>query len=92
MESTQRHGETCPDELPGEVDGARELVALDADQTDQALAAAAADIARYAVGPNTGIGLVERLQDDLDIRAKHLASTAIVSETIERGERVRRDM
>ena len=55
----------------------RELVGLHADQADQRLAAAAADIGHDVVGPDPDIGLVERLDQDVDVGAQHSALLAV---------------
>ncbi len=53
--------------MAGEVDRVRELVGLHADQADQRLAAGATDVGHDTVGPHPGIGLVERLDQDVDV-------------------------
>ena len=92
MEAAQRHRQACLDELAGEIDGARELVALHADQADQRLAAAAPDVGDDAVRPDSDIGLVQRLDDDIDVRPQNLASPAILPQAVEGGQGIRRDM
>ena len=92
MEAAQRHRQAGLDELAGEIDGARELVGLDADQADQRLAAAAPDVGHDAVRPDADIGLVERLDDDIDVGPQDLASPAILAQAVERGQGVRRDV
>ncbi len=66
----------------------RKLIGLDADQADQRLATFALDVGHDLVRPDAGIGLVERLDEDLDVRAQHLALEAILAQAVEGGERV----
>ena len=92
MEAAHRHRQAGLEELAGEVDGARELVALHADQADQRLAAAALDVGDDAVGAHPRIGLVERLDEDVDVGPEHAALAAILAQAIERGQRIGRDV
>jgi len=80
------------DELPGKVDRTRELVALHADQADQCPAAIPADVAHDAIHSYARIGLVERLDDDLDVGPQHLPAPAIVAQPIKGSQRVGRNM
>src|SRR5581483_4355550 len=63
-----------------------------ADQADQALAAAAAHVAHDTVDANPRIGLVNRMDRYVDVRPQHLARAAVVTQPIQRGQRVRRDV
>ena len=92
MEAAHRHRQAGLEELAGEIDGARELVGLHADQADQRLAAAALDVGDDAVGADPRIGLVERLDDDVDVRPQTPRRAAILTQAIERGQGVGRDM
>ena len=92
MEAAHRHRQAGLEEVAGEVDGVRELVGLHADQADQRLAAGAADVGHDAVGPHPGIGLVERLDQDVDVGAQHLALPAVLAQPVERGQGVGRDV
>ena len=92
MEAAHRHRQAGLEELAGEVDGARELVALHADQADQRLAAAAPDVGDDAVGADPRVGLVERLDDDVDVRPEDAAPAAILAQAIEGSQGIGRDM
>ena len=92
MEAAHRHRQAGRQELAGEIDGVRELVGLDAHQADQALAAAALEIGDDPVGADPDIGLVERLDDDIDVRPKNLTLPAILTQPIEGGQGVGRDV
>ena len=87
VEATDRHRQASQlQELAGEVDGVRELVGLDADEADQAHAAAALDLGQKPVGADTGIGLVDRVDDDVDVGSQHVAGLAVLTESIEGGQ------
>ena len=79
------------EERPREIDRARELVRLHADQADQRLAAGLPDHADDAVGPNAPVGLVIGVQADLDAFAQHAAPLRVLGEAVEAGERIGRD-
>ena len=92
MEAAHRHRQAGLEELAGEVDGARELVALHADQANQRLAAAALDIGDNAIGAHPRVGLVERLDLDVDIRPEDAALAAILPQAIEGSQGVGGDV
>ena len=60
-------------ERPREIDGARKLVGLHADQTDQRLAARARIISDDPLGPDPPVGLVIGVQADFNVRPKDVA-------------------
>ena len=79
-------------ERPGDVEGARILVRLDADQRHQAeIAVVARSVASSAGMFDARVGLVDRLDVDADVRSEHLALGAVGRDAVERGQRVRRD-
>ncbi len=92
VEPADRHREAALQELAGEVDGVRELVGLDAHEADEALAAAALDLGHEVVGTDARIGLVDRMDDDVDVRTQHFPPTAILAEAVERSQSIGRDM
>ena len=92
MEAAHRHRQAGLEELAGKIDGTRELVALHADQADQRLAAAALDVGHDEVGAHPRIGLVERLDLDVDVGPQDAAATAILTQAIEGSQRIRRDV
>lgn len=60
VEAADAHGNARLAERPRDVDGARELIALDADEPDQAPAARLADRGDHPIRPHPCVGLVER--------------------------------
>ena len=93
VEAADRHRQaTQLQELAGEVDRVRELVGLDADQADESLAAAAFDLGQKPVGTDAGIGLVDRVDDDVDVGAQNFARAAILAQPVERGEGIGRNV
>ena len=89
MEAADRHGKAALQELAGEIHGVRELVGLDADQADQALAAAALDLGHQPFREHARIGLVDRPDDDVDVGAEHLTCLTVLAEPMEGGQGVR---
>ena len=75
---------------PREVERARELVRLHADQHHHA-GAGVLDHARQACRTDAGVGLVEGVDVDLDVVAEHVPLGAVAGEAVERGERIRRN-
>jgi hypothetical protein len=92
MEAADGHREAALQELAGQIDRVGILVGLDADQANQARAAAALDLGHQVVRADAGIGLVDRVDDDVHVRPQDLPRAAILTETIERGQRVRGDV
>ena len=56
----------------GQIDRARKLVRLHADQADQAAAAFAADHVDDLAGADAPVGLIVSMQADIDAGAQHL--------------------
>ena len=73
----------------GEVERARELVRLNSDQHHHT-GAGDADHRGKTIAADASIGLVKRMNVDLDIRPEYAPRGTILRETIERGERGRR--
>ena len=67
----------------GDVDGARELVRLHADQTDHAEIAVLAEQLDDIIDPDPGVGLVEGCDVDLDVGTQHLPVAGVVGERID---------
>ena len=78
-------------ELPRQVDGARKLVGLHADQTDQRPAALLADLADDPVRAYAPVGFVVGMQADFDAGSQHVAALGVHRQAVEAGERVGRD-
>ena len=72
----------------GQIDGARKLVRLHADQTDQRTAAFAADHADDLLGLHPPVGFVERVQADIDARSQHLTALGVLRQGIQASERI----
>ena len=77
-------------ELTGEIQGARKLVGLDSDQANQAAAGSANALDDLLAG-NYRVGLVHRLELNLDILAEHLVLRALGDQAVDRRQRVRGD-
>ena len=58
---------------PRQIDGARKLIGLDADQANQAAPAAGGDLAGDSLGANSRVGLVDDRNLDFDIGAEDLS-------------------
>ncbi len=74
-----------------QIDRARKLVRLHADQADQRAAAVAADHADDLLGPDPPVGLVIGVQADLDAGPEHFAAAGVLGQRVQAGERVGRD-
>ena len=74
----------------GDVQRARILVRLHADQADKAEILVGAHIGDDAVDAHPRIGLVDRRDVDVDVGAENLALRAIVDQAIDAGQRIRR--
>ena len=89
MEPADHHRDAGGAELAADVERARELVRLHADQADEARLAA--HVTDQALDVHDGVALVERLDRDVDVRAEHLVGGTIGKQPINAGEAVRRD-
>lgn len=67
----------------GDVDGTRELIGLHANQGDERLSAVPLDLLNDLLPANARVGLVNGMQDDVDIGTKDLPLAAIVGQTVE---------
>ena len=75
---------------PRDVERPRVLVALHADQPDEAEAAGFSKAADQFRNFDARIGLVDGVDFDVDVRAKHSALRAVERDAVEGGKRVRR--
>src|SRR5262249_41208567 len=89
MKAADRHRDVSLTQRLGKIERARELVRLNSDQHNHA-GARDTDHRGKTIAADVRIGLVKRMNVDLDIRPEHAALGAILRETIERGERSRR--
>ena len=79
-------------ERPRNIERARILVRLHADQRHQAEIAVARGSARSSAGMfDAGVGLVDDVDLDLDVGTEHAPLRAIRGNAVDRGERIRRD-
>jgi len=76
-------------ELASEIERARTLVRLRADQADHA-AAGGTDTLTDAVDIDDGVALVASLNLDFNIWAEHVLACALLDEPVDAGEAVRR--
>ncbi len=91
METADGHRQAGFDEAGGEVHGPGELVGLHADESDQRPAAALLQLGDDLLRLDAGVGLVIRVQPDLDVRTQHLALLAIAGGAVQRGQSVGRN-
>ncbi len=72
MEAADHHRHAGGAQRPGDVERARKLVRLHADQADQAEPAVAGKLANDLFRPDACVGLVDRRDVDRDVGPKHL--------------------
>ena len=91
METT--HGNLDPGlaERSGDVEGARVLVRLDADESDQSEIAVAPKTGEKRGYVDVGVRLVDHRDVDGDVRPKNLPLSAIRGNAVNGGERIRRN-
>ena len=90
VEAADRDRDAALAQRPGEIERARELVRLHADQHHHA-GAGRLDQRRETARVDARVGLVEGMDVDLDVGAEHAPLGAVLGEPVERGERVRRN-
>ena len=91
MKTAETDRQPRREKRPRQIDGAGELVRLDADQPDQRAPAGTADLPDDALRPNPAIGLVIGIDVDLDLGAQHPPPPDVFGQTIQAGQRVGRD-
>ena len=74
----------------GDVERARVLIRLHADEADQSQPAGVFDLTRDSVGPDAFVGFVDRENLDVDVVAERGGLHRVLRDSIEAGERVRR--
>ena len=89
MKAAHDHGQAQCAEFSAEIERARILVRLHADQPDHA-AAGSADALRYGRHIDDGVALVAGLDLDIDVGAEHAVVGAFSHQPVDAGERVRR--
>jgi hypothetical protein len=90
VEPADNDGNAGSPQRPGDMQRARILIGLHADQADKTEIAIGAHGGDDAIDAHPRIGLVDGGDFDLDIGAEYLALGAIVDEAIDAGERIRR--
>ena len=91
MEAADHHWNAGGAQRPRDVERARKLVRLHADQPDHAEAAMARELRDNVFGADARVGLVNRGNVDLDISTEHLPRHRVLRERVEAGERIGRD-
>ena len=91
VEAAHRDRDAGIAERAGDVERARILVRLDADQRDQAEIAVAPEPREQRRDVDPGVGLVDDRDVDVDVRSEHLAFGAIGRNAIDGRERIGRD-
>ena len=91
MESADAHRQAGGQKRPREIDRARKLVGLNADEPDQRLAAGLADHPDDLPGPDPPVGLIIGVQANLDVLAQHFAPLRVLGEAVQAGECIGRD-
>ena len=77
-------------ERPGDVQRARILIGLHADQPDHAEAVMLAEAAQQLGDVDPRIGLVDHVDVDVDIRAEHATIGAVERDPVQSGQRIGR--
>ena len=90
MESAHAYLEAGVAKLPRDIERARELIRLYADQADQNPPALALQRANDAARHDAAIGLVVGVDFNLYSRSKNLPAARILSQAVHAGERVGR--
>jgi hypothetical protein len=90
LEAADRDRKPGGPERAGEVERPVVLVGPDSDQADQRLRAAAADPADQGGRIDMGVGLVDREEPELDVRAEDPALGAVAGDAVQGGERIGR--
>ena len=85
MKAADAHGNARGAQRPRDIDGARKLIGLHADQPDQPAASALAYLLDDRDGPDAGVRLVPGGDADLDVLAQHPASRAIQRKSVQRA-------
>ena len=73
---------------PRQIDGARKLIGLDADQANQAAPAAGGDLTGDSLRANSRVGLVYDRNLDFDIGAEDSSVPAVFRQSVHHGERI----
>ncbi len=89
MKTAHHDGQPAFAEFTAEIERARILVRLHADQPDHA-AAGGADALRHALDIDDGVALVAGLDLDIDVGTEHALVGALLDQPIDAGEAVRR--
>ena len=88
METADHDRDACRPQRTRDIEGAWILIGLHAHQAHHAETVVAADEANDVLGLDAGVGLVDRGQLDVHIRAEHPAFGRVSRERIDAGERI----
>ena len=88
MEAADTDRQTGLDEWLRQIDGARKLVRLHADEPDQTAPALTPEHADDLRWLNPPVGFIVCVQADIDACSQHLAATSVLGQGIETGKRI----
>ena len=91
MEAAHRHLDGGFAEGLGDIERARVLVRLHADQAEQAEIAVLAEALDQFLDIDPGVGLVDDVDVDLDVLTEDVSLGRIERQPVDGGERIRRD-
>jgi hypothetical protein len=91
VKAAHRHGNTSRAKRPRNIERARILVGLHADQTDETEIAMRLEAREQRRHIDARIGLVDHLDVDSGVRAEHLPFGAIHCDAVDGGKRIRGD-
>ena len=83
VEAADADGDAGLAQRAREIDRARELVRLHADEADQAVPAVALDLPDDGIRIDAGVGFVVGREDDLHVLAQHLPPGAILGQAVQ---------
>ena len=86
MEAADRHLNAALAQRPCDIQRARKLIRLHADEHHHSLAAGLFDHPRQAIGADASVRLIEGMDLDGNVVAEDAAGGAITSEAVERRE------
>ena len=91
MKAADANRNACGAERPRNVNGARKLIGLNADQADECATAAGADLPNDLLGTNSRIRFIPRGNLDLDVIAQRATFRTVERQSVDRRKRVGRD-
>ena len=85
MKATDANRNTCSEERPRDVNCARKLIGLNADQADECTTSAGTDLPNDLLGTNSRIRFVPRRDLDLDRIAQRATLCTVQCQSVDRG-------